>query len=103
MSDPLRFGLLGAGFWAPFQLAAWGELPGARCVAICDRDREKAERLAARFGVEEVFEDAGALFRRGRLDFVDVVTGLDAHRPLVLLAAEHRLPVICQKVMAPTL
>ncbi|MGH8016920.1 MAG: Gfo/Idh/MocA family protein, partial [Opitutaceae bacterium] len=34
MSEPLRFVLFGAGYWARPQLAAWGELPGARCAGI---------------------------------------------------------------------
>lgn len=32
-SKPLRFALLGTGFWARYQLGARSELPGARCVA----------------------------------------------------------------------
>ena len=48
----LRFGLVGAGFWAPFHMAGWGEVPGARCVAVYNRTRAKAEQLAERFGIE---------------------------------------------------
>ena len=33
--NTLRFAVIGAGFWAPFQLAAWRELEGAECVAVC--------------------------------------------------------------------
>ena len=40
----LRFGVFGAGFWAPFQLAAWNEVAGAKCVAIYNRTVSKAER-----------------------------------------------------------
>ena len=45
MND-LRFGVFGAGFWVPFQLAGWREVSGAICVAICDRTISKAEKLA---------------------------------------------------------
>ncbi len=45
--NKLRFALLGAGFWARYQLAAWRELPGVECVAIYNRTRSKAEELAA--------------------------------------------------------
>ncbi len=99
----LRFAMLGAGYWSGYQLAAWREIPGARCVAIYNRTRAKAESLAARFGVPAVYDDAESLLRAERLDFVDIVTDVDSHAPLTLLAAAHRLPVICQKPLAPSL
>lgn len=99
----LRFALLGAGFWARFQLAAWREIEGARCVAVCDRDLQKAERLARELGVPAAHSDAEALLRSEKLDFVDVVTGVESHAPLVRLAAAHRVSVICQKPMGTTL
>jgi predicted dehydrogenase len=48
MSD-LRFGVFGAGFWAPYQLSAWREVPGAMCVAIYNRTISKAESVARVF------------------------------------------------------
>jgi predicted dehydrogenase len=38
---------------------------------------------------------------RERLDFVDIVTRVDTHLPLVLLAVQRKIPVICQKPIAP--
>lgn len=102
MTD-LRFAIIGAGFWARFQLAGWRELPGAVCVGICNRDREPGEELAREFGVPKVYTDARQMLDTERLDFVDIITGVESHAPLVRLAAERRLPVICQKPMAPTL
>ncbi|MBI3463480.1 MAG: Gfo/Idh/MocA family oxidoreductase [Planctomycetes bacterium] len=96
----LAFAVIGTGFWAEFQMAAWGEVPNARLVAVCDRDVEKAAAAAKRFGVPLVFSDAEEMLRSTRLDFVDVTVGPEAHEQLVLLAARHKLPVICQKPMA---
>jgi predicted dehydrogenase len=102
MSD-LRFAMLGTGFWSRFQLAAWRELSGVQCVALYNRTRAKAEALAREFGVPSVCDDAEELVRRERLDFIDIVTDVNTHSRFVHLAAAHRLPVICQKPMAPTL
>ena len=52
----LRFGVIGTGFWARYQLAAWREVPGARCVALYNRTRAKAEKLAAEFGIPAVYD-----------------------------------------------
>src|SRR6185295_5446187 len=100
MSD-LRFAMIGAGFWSRFQLAGWNELKGARCVALCDRTRSKAETLARDFNVPAVYDDARELIRRERPAFLDIVTDVDSHSTFVQLAAEHKIPVICQKPMAP--
>ncbi|HEX2324045.1 MAG TPA: Gfo/Idh/MocA family oxidoreductase, partial [Chloroflexota bacterium] len=100
---PARIAVLGAGFWARFQIAAWGEVPGAEVVALYNRTRARAEALAARFGIGAVYDDAEALLEEVRPDVVDVVTDVDTHARFVHLAARHRVPVICQKPLAPDL
>lgn len=102
MSD-LRFAILGTGFWARYQLAAWRELPGVQCVALYNRTVAKAEGLAREFGVPAVYGDPEAMMRKEALDFLDIITDVTTHRRLVELAARHGKPVICQKPMAPTL
>ncbi|MBI3857729.1 MAG: Gfo/Idh/MocA family oxidoreductase [Planctomycetes bacterium] len=101
--EPLRFALAGAGFWSSFQLAAWGEIPGVRCVAICDRDRSKAEALAAARGVPRCYTDAEEMLDREKPELLDIVTDARSHGPLVRLAARRKIAVICQKPMAATL
>lgn len=99
----LKFAILGTGFWARFQLAAWRELEGVECVALFNRTRSKAEALAREFGIARVYDDAEALFEREILDFADIISDVDTHARFVELAAKYRVPVICQKPMAPTL
>ena len=98
-----RFAIAGTGFWSRFQLAAWRELKGAECVALYNRTRGKAEVLAREFGIPAVYDDAGEMLRRERLDFLDVITDVSTHNRFVSLAAEHGLPVTCQKPMATSL
>ncbi len=81
----------------------WTEVPGAKCVAIYNRTRSKAEKLAAEFGIPAVYSDAAELLDAEKLDFVDIATSNDTHAPLTKLVASHKLPVICQKPLAPTL
>ena len=96
----LAFAVVGAGFWGEYQIAAWQEVAGARLIAVCDRDRSRAEEVARRFGVAKVYADAPEMLRLERLDFVDIAVGPEAHEPLVGLAASCGVPVICQKPMA---
>lgn len=99
----LRFAILGTGFWARYQLAAWRELAGVRCVALYNRTRSKAEALGREFDVAAVYDDPEQLIAQVKPDFIDVITDVDTHSRFVQLAAAHRTPVISQKPMAPTL
>lgn len=99
----LRFAIFGAGFWSNYQLPAWLELPGVECVAIYNRTLAKAEKLAERFGITGVYEDAEKLIANEELDFIDIITDVETHSHFVHLAAKHKLPVICQKPMATSL
>jgi len=100
--NELRFAILGTGFWARFQLAAWRELPGARCIALYNRTPGKAEKLAAEFGVPAVYDDAEKLIQKEKPDFLDVITDVETHSRFVQLAAANKTPVICQKPLAPS-
>jgi predicted dehydrogenase len=99
----LRFAVLGCGFWSQFQIAAWRELEGVELVAVYNRTRSKAQAIADRFGSPKVYDDAEAMLREVRPDFVDIITDVNTHERFVDLAALYRLPVICQKPMAPDL
>jgi D-apiose dehydrogenase len=97
----LRFAIIGTGFWARYQLAAWRELSGARCVALYNRTRSKGEKLAKEFDVPAVYDDPEQLLQREKPDFLDIITDVDTHSRFVHLAAAYKTPVICQKPMAP--
>ncbi len=97
----LRYAVLGTGFWSQFQISAWNEVGGVDLVAVYNRTLSRAKATAVRFGVPAVYDDPRKLFEAEQLDFVDIITEIDAHAPLVMLAVEHKVPVICQKPMAP--
>lgn len=103
MTERLRAGLIGCGFFAQNHLHAWKDLGDAvDLVAVCDRDRSKAEAAAVQFAVPQVYDDAAKMLAEARLDFVDIVTTMPSHEALVTRAAEHRVAVIVQKPFAPT-
>ena len=98
-----RFAIIGTGFWARFQLAGWLELPGVECVALYNRTRSKAEALAAEFGIANVYDDAGKMLDKESIDFVDIITGEGTHEAFTRMAAQRKIPVVCQKPFAPNL
>lgn len=97
---PLRFAVLGTGFWSHFQIPAWYEVGGVELVAVYNRTQSREEEVARKFNVPRIYSDAEELFRSEQLDFVDIITAMETHGALVELAARYRVPVICQKPMA---
>ena len=99
----LRVAVIGAGYFSQFHVEAWTGLDEVAEVALCDRDATRAEALAARFGVKAVFTDAERMLDDFAPGLVDIVTPPDTHLALVQLACKKRLPIVCQKALAPTL
>jgi predicted dehydrogenase len=99
----LRYAVFGTGFWSHFQISAWNEIGGVNLVALYNRTVLKAEKVAEKFGVPRVYGDPEELLKNEKLDFIDIITEIDGHAPLVHLAAKYKVPVICQKPMAPDL
>jgi predicted dehydrogenase/kynurenine formamidase len=92
--------LIGAGYFSDFHLDAWGRLPGAEIVCVCDLDETKALRAAAKYGIANVSTDPCAAIARKDIDFVDIATPSAGRLKLVELAVNRGLPVICQKPLA---
>ena len=85
----LRGELSGCGFFASNYLHAWRKIEGADIVAVCDLEKARAQECACEFDVGAVYEDADEMLRTEPLDFVDIVSGPAAYRPLIELAAQH--------------
>lgn len=103
MGGRFRAGVIGCGFFAQNHLHAWRQIDDVDLVAVCDLDRAKAEATAGAHGVPSAYDDAEAMFKAEKLDFVDIVTTMPTHRPLAELAAAHGVPMIVQKPFAPTI
>lgn len=101
----LKFAIFGTGFWSLYQVPAWFEVGGVQPVAAYNRTISKAEQVAARLGIPRVYADPEELLQKERhnLDFIDIISAVETHAPLVHLAAKYRLPVICQKPMSTSL
>lgn len=97
-----RGALIGCGFFARNHMHGWADADGADIVAVCDRDRGKADAFARDFGVAQVFDDAAEMLAAVRPDFVDVATTVESHRPLVELSLGQGALTVCQKPFAPT-
>jgi len=96
MPEVLKGGIIGCGFFAQRHIEAWRRIPEVEIVAAADLRLDRAQAFAGR-----PYRSAEEMLDREQLDFVDIVTRADTHLPIVRLAVERKIPVICQKPVAP--
>ena len=100
----IKLAIVGCGFWAKYQSYAWREIgEQVEIVAFCDKDIAKARELADRFQVRNTYNDLGSLLANEEVDLVDIISDVDSHAPLVRICADHKVSVVCQKPMGPSL
>lgn len=98
----LRGAVVGAGYFSQFHFDSWIRIADVELVAVCDANRDAAERAASTYGVKSVFADHLAMLSELELDFVDIITRPDTHLTLVRDFADAGVDIICQKPLAPT-
>ena len=99
----LRGVVVGTGYFSQYHFDAWRRLEGAEIVAVCSLDMSQAHAVASRYHIPTVYGDIEVMLRKERPDFIDIITPPDTHLEIVRLAAAHRVHILCQKALAPTL
>jgi len=94
--------VVGAGYYAQFQLAAWARIRGVELAAIADPDGAKAAMAVGQWPQVEVFGNAADMVRHCRPDVLDIVTPEATHLELVMQFSGLVDTIICQKPLAPT-
>jgi predicted dehydrogenase len=104
MAEQVRLGIIGTGYLAEAALLpAYTTSAPAAVVALCGRNRERAEELAVKYGVPAVFTDYREMYERAGLDGVVVASPDDLHYAMTMDALDRDLHVLCEKPMARTL
>ncbi len=101
MTESIRIGVIGTSWWADF-----GHLPfltsddRAKVVAICGRNRERAQELATKYSIPNVYTDYREMIAKGDLQAVAILTPDDEHFAMTMVAIEAGLHVLCEKPLA---
>ena len=93
---------IGAGYFSQFHYDGWQRIPEVTITALCDQDAQKAADTAKQFGISRVYHDYQQMLTEEQPDFVDVITPPATHSEICRFAFSQRIPVICQKPLAPT-
>jgi myo-inositol 2-dehydrogenase / D-chiro-inositol 1-dehydrogenase len=100
--NPIRVGMVGAGWIAQQHRRVLDTVADARLAAVCDIDLERAGVLAAGTGAR-AYSDWRDLLDREDLGALFVCTPPRSHRDPAVAALSHGLPVYLEKPIARTL
>jgi predicted dehydrogenase len=92
VTDAVRVGVVGLGYWGPNLARNFDRLPGAELTWLCDGDDAVRERVAAAFPASRATADLDELLADPELDAVVIATPVPTHAPLaerVLAAGKH--------------
>ncbi len=97
-----RVAVIGAGKIGRTHAEAYGAIPNAQLVAICDSRMEAAEEVAKEFSAAPV-ADMGQLLRDFEVDAVDICTPTPLHLDMIKAAAAEGKHIACEKPLARTI
>jgi predicted dehydrogenase len=99
----VRVGVVGTGAIAQVaHLVVLNKIDEVEIVGLCDTDVPKAQALAGRFEVPDVYDDIEDLLRYARPDAVVVCTPNHLHEVHVISVLSAGVPVLCERPLALT-
>lgn len=97
--EPVRVGLIGAGFAARIHLRAYHACarPPAQVVAIASRRQDRAQAVADEHQIRAAYDDYRRVLDRPEVDVVDLCVPNNLHLPLAIEALQAAKHVIVEK------
>jgi len=102
MSDKVRIGIIGLGWFGEIHCEAIQAVPNLELVALCTRTESRLMELGEKFGVEKTFTDYGEMLQDPDIDAVSIVTMWDQHTAPTIAALDAGKHVFLEKPMAHT-
>jgi len=99
----MKIGLIGCGNIAAYHLNAILRHKGVESLSVTDIDRQKAEDIARRFRISNVYNDSAAMLRKEKPHAVHILTPPASHAGLAIQAMDSGCHVLVEKPMAMTI
>lgn len=98
--EQLKVGIIGAGSISGNHLHGYAQLPQVKIQAICDLNRERAQKAADQYGAPGVYTDLNEMLAKEQLDAVSVTCWNNAHAEASIAALQAGVNVLCEKPLA---
>jgi predicted dehydrogenase len=102
VSEPLRVGVVGLGYWGPNLARNFAQLPEAKLTWCCDADQARRDHFAAQFPDARMTGRLDDLLCDDALDAVVIATPVPSHHALAKAALEAGKHVFVEKPLAWT-
>jgi predicted dehydrogenase len=102
LSNPVRVGVIGAGYWGPNIVRNLHEAPGAEAVAVADLSKDRLDAISKRFPAVRVTTNYREIIEDPSIDAICVVTPVGTHRKLAEEAFAAGKHVFVEKPLAKT-
>jgi predicted dehydrogenase len=102
VSEPLRVGVVGLGYWGPNLARNFAQLPEAELAWCCDADQARRDHFAAQFPDARMTGQMEDLLADDTLDAIVIATPVPSHHALAKAALEAGKHVFVEKPLAWT-
>ncbi len=103
MTERVRVGVIGTSWFADLAHLPWLKShPQADVNAICGRNADRANEIATKYGIPQVFTDYRTMIEKGNLDAVLIIAPDNMHYDMTMHALEFKLHIMCEKPLAST-
>lgn len=101
MAEKVRVGIIGTSWWADaLYFPSLHNHPRAELAAVCGRNNERAQEMADKYNIAQVFTDYEEMLVHGNLEAVVIAAPDDLHFEMTMAALDARLHILCEKPMA---
>jgi predicted dehydrogenase len=100
--EKIKAAVVGTGIFGSFHVRAYSEIPYVEIAAVCDLNRERAERIAAEYHIPQVYTDHKKMFAECGCDFVSIATPDHLHAQVAIDAAAAGKDFLMEKPFATT-
>ncbi|MCK1992222.1 Gfo/Idh/MocA family oxidoreductase [Peribacillus muralis] len=94
--------IIGAGKQGEVHARTLSEIPYVEVVGICDLNKSRAEELAHKYGIKEVYTDHNEMLAKSDCEFVAIVTPDHLHAQVTIDCANAKKHVLIEKPFATT-
>ncbi len=101
-TQPIGYGVIGAGIWGSLHVRTLGPDPRINLVALCDVDGDRARAVAEEHGIPKVYTSHEEMLEDPEIEAVSVATPDFAHGPAALAVVKAGRHLLVEKPMATT-
>lgn len=99
---PINVAVVGVGRMGTNHARVLSELPDVKLVAVCDANKDFAEKVGKRFFAERACIDTDTLLEPGNIDAAIIAVPTGEHVPIARKCMERGIHILVEKPMAQT-